>query len=642
MLISYKIYFRGLLLIASLGYKTKIMYKGLFCFLRLLLIATLLISYTACRKADVHMPDEQLESSLQKFFTTSDTTLPLIKEISRNILKQNKEHHFLNSLIKRVGYPKWDNAIVSHAGSLQTSRAEAGFTVSGTYVYIPFVKDSATIVNSALTIIIKGADTTYKMLYASQYKNYSFGQTGNSPSIAQNVAYLFLHFQKTVFGHTQFKITDKRLVKLQNPKGLKESIFVKLKPAPGTNSQSATTRWISSTECWDVWWDPDGDADACDCSGNEVFDHTECNTTWIFIAESVVPAGGSSSGSSGVPTSGGGGGSSSGGSTGNNWSDDPCIVNGDTQAVLPAGDCMDSDPGWVPINNNSTIIPYLGTTLSLNETQVNWLDGQPSRADEINKFLRYTSYSDLTFEDKKRIATDHLSKMMGDADYLAMNEDYALSVTTVHPWMIELFRELAIEIGFKIIKKYIPGYGDWQSIKDAIHNGSQGDWLGVLGEVINIAKKKVPWLVAIDATIDAFDFAALANKAWKAFDKIRGLPTNAFNSLVKTIKNKCGGILGNLVHDNTLGPNSKQAFLKLSSDPNVGRNFFDDLASDLGVSVRSFNTANGAGAEFDLPQGFMMKFYPQSSGQNTTTGIFYPTIEILQNGITIYKLRFIN
>lgn len=129
----------------------------------------------------------------------------------------------------------------------------------------------------------------------------------------------------------------------------------------------------------------------------------------------------------------------------------------------------------------------------------------------------------------------------------------------------------------------------------------------------------------------------------KAFRIRTGQPTNAFNGLLKTINDKTGGIIGNLIHDDALGSNCKQAFLKLSTDPTVARNFFDHFANDLGVTVNTFTASNGIqGAYFDLPGSFIIKFVPTSSGQNTTTGIAFPTLEILKNGIPLYKLRFIN
>lgn len=277
----------------------------------------------------------------------------------------------------------------------------------------------------------------------------------------------------------------------------------------------------------------------------------------------------------------------------------------------------------------STEVDYITNALGLSGQQSNWLSQNFLRADEIYTLLN-SNYDALTFEDKKMLAKVHLERMMDDADYLEMVESYSANVS-IHPWMIELFKELAIEIGFKLVQKYLPGYSDWDSIKDAIENASHGDWIGTLSEVINIVKRKVPWLAAVDAVFDAFDFGYISNKTWKAFDKLKDLPTNAFNGILKTIKDKCGGLLGKIMHDDNLGRNSIQAFVQYPT--NDAHNFFNTLAANLGKTINP--TSNGGGW-FDL-DGIRFNYYIES-----TSIPHLPTIQIIfPNGIQ-YKLRLIN
>ena len=319
-------------------------------------------------------------------------------------------------------------------------------------------------------------------------------------------------------------------------------------------------------------------------------------------------------------------------------------VSGQTGTVSYLEAPLDgSGGGGGGITNFSISVAELAGQLNLYYEQALWLEQHQTRATEMHFFLNQTQYSDLNSLDKQRLALAHLHNMMTDADYLEMVDSYTTSNMLGHPWMLELFKELATEIGLKVLNKYIPGYGDWQSIKDAINDAGHGNWLSALGEVLNIVKKKVPLLAILDAIVDVFDFGKLANKAWKAFDKLKDLPINAFSSTLNTIKEKCGGLLGKLVHDNTLGSNSKQAFLQYTTDPVAARAFFDEMANKIGVSLHTFTASNGmTGAYFDLPGGFTVKFIPTSSGQNTQTGIEFPTIEFLKNNVTIYKFRFIN
>lgn len=200
----------------------------------------------------------------------------------------------------------------------------------------------------------------------------------------------------------------------------------------------------------------------------------------------------------------------------------------------------------------------------------------------------------------------------------------------IHPWMAALFKELALELGWKVISKYIPGYGDWQSIKDAIADAKDGDWLGALGEVLNIVKKKVPALAVVDAIVDVWNLSPLVNKAWKAFDKIRELPTNAFNSLLTTIKSKAGGLIGKFFHDD-FNPGTSQSFLNVS--PSQASSFFNEFANKLGKTI---NSTSSGGGWFDL-DGIRVNFYLDASSQP-----HLPTLEFIFTSGKRYKIRFID
>lgn len=108
----------------------------------------------------------------------------------------------------------------------------------------------------------------------------------------------------------------------------------------------------------------------------------------------------------------------------------------------------------------SPLVNSLASQLGLTYDQSVWLEDNPERTAELNTFLYQSVYSDLTFDDKTALAKVHLNTMIADTDYLNVVESYSASVSTVHPWMVELCKELAIEIGLKVVKKYLPGYGD--------------------------------------------------------------------------------------------------------------------------------------------------------------------------------------
>ena len=287
--------------------------------------------------------------------------------------------------------------------------------------------------------------------------------------------------------------------------------------------------------------------------------------------------------------------------------------------------------GYSGGNSSSSMIDYLSTYLGLNWSQYAWLSQYPDRANEIYNFIAFNFYSDLSENDKADLARAFLDKLMTDVEFLDMVQAYSSSASLVHPWMIELFKEVAIEIGLKIIRKYLPGYGDWQSIKDAIDNGAHGDWLGVLGEVLNIVKKKVPGVNVFNLIYDIFDFGEDAERVWKVFDKISGLPAAAANGLIKTLKNKAGGILNKIEID----PTSMQGFGRILHNTSDAPDFFDDFARNVTGSLpNTFTPQNGGIGKFFNFSGVAFNFYT-----NPTQGTG-PTIDIQFPSGYHYKFRF--
>ena len=236
----------------------------------------------------------------------------------------------------------------------------------------------------------------------------------------------------------------------------------------------------------------------------------------------------------------------------------------------------------------------------------------------------------MTEADKLFIAKYQISQLMsGDPDYLEATNIYANAQNMLHPIMIELIREIAIEATVKIIEKRIPGTGDLQSIKDAFKDVLAQDYLSFLSEVLNLAKKRVPALALIDLGVDMMEYSPKIKGAIVIFDRIKNFPPNLLNSFVQKLKTKCGGILESL----QLNGNIQCLLKNYNGDP---LDFFKELANDLGVQIRVFSTSAGPGAEFDLPGNYLIRYYPKS---NYNTGSL-PTISFLRNGNDIFKFRF--
>ncbi len=284
---------------------------------------------------------------------------------------------------------------------------------------------------------------------------------------------------------------------------------------------------------------------------------------------------------------------------------------------------------YMGINVTDPDLYSLIQDLKLHTQQAYYLLNNPVLKQNV-KDLVNKNYSDLTLADKELLVKEFLKEIEVNPTLKELVEEYKNSEAVFHPWMSALFKELALELGWKVISKYIPGYGDWQSIKDAIEEAKDGDWLGALGEILNIVKKKVPALAVIDAIVDVWHLTPLVNKAWKAFDKIKELPVSAFNGLLTTIKSKTGGLIGKLFHDD-FNPGASQSFLNVS--PTQASSFFDEFAQKLGKNV---NATSSGGGWFDI-DGIRVNFYFDASSQP-----HLPTIEFIFPTGKRYKIRFID
>lgn len=72
--------------------------------------------------------------------------------------------------------------------------------------------------------------------------------------------------------------------------------------------------------------------------------------------------------------------------------------------------------------------------------------------------------------------------------------------------------------------------------------------------------------MVIDAAVDVALHSKAAASLYKAFDKIKDIPENAFKRIIKTVKQRCGGILEKIEHDNNIQE-------KLRYDPEKLLNF---------------------------------------------------------------------
>jgi hypothetical protein len=286
----------------------------------------------ACRKMDRSEVTANNEIDIRtKFFTIPAGTDPSIVAIVQSIKRQDQKRDFIPGLAKQAGYAVWNKAkSFTTISNNNLARIESD---SGKIAIIPFVKEYGNITNAVLFVNTKGSDTTFKLLYASEYERFGFHTNQDSIS-ALNVFHLFAKFDYEIFRHRIFLIKDKRLA-MGNHVSDSANLY-------------AEFRMIAATECdiidwcW-VWEDEVLCAGGCsrDCFQ---YSHSteECHTVWN---------------DTGGGGSGGEGGGSNGGD-GDDWeNDNPCRTTPGNNNPCSGGNT--NPPGWVPVVDEDLYNPYL-------------------------------------------------------------------------------------------------------------------------------------------------------------------------------------------------------------------------------------------------------------------------------------------
>jgi hypothetical protein len=92
--------------------KLTILHKLILAFFAVMIFITLIIS---CRKIDHFQDREQKDyvDPISKFFLVPANVDPKVKAIAQSIYRQNQQRNFIENLVKRIGYPHWDKAMIA-------------------------------------------------------------------------------------------------------------------------------------------------------------------------------------------------------------------------------------------------------------------------------------------------------------------------------------------------------------------------------------------------------------------------------------------------------------------------------------------------------------------------------------------------
>jgi hypothetical protein len=256
----------------------------------------------------------------------------------------------------------------------------------------------------------------------------------------------------------------------------------------------------------------------------------------------------------------------------------------------------------------------------------------------------FSEYNTLRADNELFLHVDmFMNKHIGDYDAQQHAKDMATRALTEsdlrdaivawNPFIVEICKDLAYDLLWELFKKHAPGLKDKAIIESMIQNLKTGSYLDLTHDVLQIAKRYVPWAKFIDIAWDGFEFGKKFEQAFTAFTKIQKLGDNVAEKLAAILKNDFGGILKNIKWKNqewgAVMPNiNAQTFWQKLRDAfpggeySIGHNPQNPLEQTL---------------KFREPK-ISFKFYP---GSNTTSGAGLPncyTLDITTS--STFKLRF--
>lgn len=208
------------------------------------------------------IPENLSAGNEKRFFDESAVKSETVLRILSDLKQKSRTANFQADIIKRVGYPRWDHGFRSIA-------VAPGTTVSDSTYIIPMVDTDNRQVTGIMVASLNNT-ISYRLVLAKDYNLHSTRQAKE-----YHVSYM-VRLNNKVFGHSRFLVNDSTIFP-----GVKK-IFLKKSRNISSAGNNATSSAVCS-QIVEIWHDPDGDADPCDCSGNEykIGEYTEiwiCNT----------------------------------------------------------------------------------------------------------------------------------------------------------------------------------------------------------------------------------------------------------------------------------------------------------------------------------------------------------------------------
>ncbi len=339
----------------------------------LFVVITAIVVINSCRRIqheELLAPKENTNET--RFFNVPATVDPIIKALANKIYLQNEQYHFVNDLVKRVGFPVWDKSLIVTNQGVRAASARV-MDDSTTLVYIPFTIDSLHFVKATLLVQVSPEDSLFRLINDWEYKRFGFDSTSSYVWKAKNLFHIFARFQSAIYSDSVFQILDGRIFggdSAWHP-------IVKLRQSRNQTGKVSLLQPITVCNLITI----------CDsCSGTSKLSsfpapccnptyRNECTTYWVDIDpnDNDIP-----------PPPSGGGGSGSGG-TPPTWPY-PCGGGGNPPAKMSTSEPCPSSPGWYPSPELPNSLGYYNSRIAFLYNYLDSLNFGMIECDTLNIF----------------------------------------------------------------------------------------------------------------------------------------------------------------------------------------------------------------------------------------------------------------
>lgn len=102
---------------------------GKFLYSHLSLFSLTVVILVSCRKIDhISLREKPIVTTESRFFEDHTPQDTLVKSILGFVKRENEKHQFVNKLIKKIGYPYWDKALVVRGSHGSNGRGHSDST----------------------------------------------------------------------------------------------------------------------------------------------------------------------------------------------------------------------------------------------------------------------------------------------------------------------------------------------------------------------------------------------------------------------------------------------------------------------------------------------------------------------------------